>query len=203
MQKEKQELLKAILVDLDIISTFRRWFNNPEEKLEELIGILSSDNYRITDFKGISEIRRRALFAECFPERDIYLHRNICKYLLHMYDIRECKSCNRLLSVSDFRPNSSRSDGLNGQCKTCQSNKTKLTQPARQAVYKAKGIERIVPWTNMQEISKFYSMCPEGYHVDHVVPMQGELVSGLHVLANLQYLSAYENIKKHNKFIAE
>ena len=203
MQKEKQGIIRAILVDLDTLSIFKRWFSNPEEKLEELISILSSDSYLITSFKGISAIRRRLLFAECFPERNQYLHKNICKYLLHMYDIRECKSCNRLLNTSDFRTNSGKSDGLNGQCKTCQSNKTKVTQPARQAVYKAKSLERIVPWTNMQEISKFYSRCPEGHHVDHIVPMQGEIVSGLHVLDNLQYLSALENIKKHNKFIAE
>ena len=38
------------------------------------------------------------------------------------------------------------------------------------------------------------------WHVDHIVPIQGELVSGLHVIENLQVIPAIENIKKKNKF---
>ena len=40
----------------------------------------------------------------------------------------------------------------------------------------------------------------EPWHVDHVVPLQGELVSGLHVANNLQILRGVDNIRKKNKF---
>ena len=38
------------------------------------------------------------------------------------------------------------------------------------------------------------------WHVDHIVPIQGKLVSGLHVIENLQVIPGVENIKKKNKF---
>jgi hypothetical protein len=55
----------------------------------------------------------------------------------------------------------------------------------------------------VEAIKDFYQNCPEGFHVDHIVPITHPLVSGLHVLANLQYLPARENSSKRNKFEIE
>lgn len=40
----------------------------------------------------------------------------------------------------------------------------------------------------------------EPWHVDHVIPLQGDLVSGLHVPTNLQVMRGVENVRKHKKF---
>lgn len=63
-----------------------------------------------------------------------------------------------------------------------------------------KRVQRNTPsWVSMKEIRDFYLQCPKGFHVDHIVPLNGKLVSGLHVLGNLQYLPASENMSKGNR----
>lgn len=66
--------------------------------------------------------------------------------------------------------------------------------------YKLAKMNRTPEWADNKAIVAFYEGCPEGHHVDHIVPLQGHNVSGLHVLENLQYLPALENIAKGNRY---
>lgn len=93
--------------------------------------------------------------------------------------------------------------------KRSKGNKTRLRHGlwGTPTYWKIKGAEkraaklkRTPSWADKGSIDEFYRNCPPGYTVDHIVPLQGKLVSGLHILGNLQYLTQFDNFSKHNKF---
>lgn len=68
---------------------------------------------------------------------------------------------------------------------------------------------RRAPWASAEAIADMYRQAKTlsaqtgvPHHVDHVIPLLGEFVSGLHVETNLQILPAAENIQKRNRFEA-
>jgi hypothetical protein len=106
-----------------------------------------------------------------------------------------CYHRNREVSISRFK-------------EWAKNNKGKVLANVRK--YELAKINRTPQWLDnddvwiIQEIYdlayKRYEMTGIKWHVDHIIPLQGKLVSGLHVPSNLQVIPAYTNISKGNKF---
>lgn len=126
---------------------------------------------------------------------------SVRQQLLEHVGYKYCSGCDGLLYLAGFNNSKSR-------CKVCLkgafteyyvANKASIIN--RVTIRNTLKISRIPSWANLAKIKEFYAKCPEGCHVDHIVPLQGELVSGLHVENNLQYLTAEENLRKGNKWV--
>lgn len=120
---------------------------------------------------------------------------------------------------SNFSRYVSAFDGLDTFCLRCKANnnaafyagnkdtyhKTYIKEHrqeyvARNAQRKARKLQATPGWADLEKIRKIYNSCPEGYHVDHIIPLVNNLVCGLHVENNLQIITAEENLRKGNKF---
>jgi hypothetical protein len=71
---------------------------------------------------------------------------------------------------------------------------------------RAQKLNATPPWAELEKIAVLYkkakwleSLTGLTYHVDHVIPLQGKDVCGLHVWENLQILEKTLNLQKYNK----
>lgn len=71
---------------------------------------------------------------------------------------------------------------------------------ARSTKYRVSKLSLTPKWANLNEIKSIYKDCPDGFHVDHIIPLQGKFAIGIHAKYNLQYLVAIENTTKKNNF---
>lgn len=62
-------------------------------------------------------------------------------------------------------------------------------------------------WANLEQIKRIYTACASitkrtgvEHHVDHIIPLQGESVCGLHVEKNLAIIPAQMNLQKSNTY---
>ena len=87
----------------------------------------------------------------------------------------------------------------------------KVKKLASGSKYRATKLNATPSWLtkdHFKQIESFYERAKEleeatgeKFHVDHIIPLQSKIVSGLHVPWNLQVLTEEENLRKSNKVI--
>jgi hypothetical protein len=83
----------------------------------------------------------------------------------------------------------------------------KAKQNAYVRAYQSRKKQALPSWADLKKIEEFYMNSSRltqetkiKHEVDHIVPLQGKMVCGLHVENNLQILTKTDNIKKRNNF---
>lgn len=142
-------------------------------------------------------------FTDSFPEKVCRRNNHYLWFLEHR-GLKHCPRCGYVKYPAEFHANGSKYDGLSSWCISCQAANQKdnpLLWREYRAMRRARELMATPAWADNNKIREIYANCPEGYHVDHIVPLKGTLVCGLHVEYNLQYLPALDNLQKGNKYI--
>lgn len=94
-----------------------------------------------------------------------------------------------------------------GAAKRRKNNKGKIN--ANTAKRRSTKLQATLPWLTKEQLKQIRDIYIEAakrtketgisHHVDHIIPLQGKNVRGLHVPWNLQILTAKENLSKNNK----
>jgi 5-methylcytosine-specific restriction endonuclease McrA len=111
---------------------------------------------------------------------------------------RSCVACKRILT-NKIRPKYYDKDYVKAAKKKWER-ENPLKCSLKVANRRAKKKNATPIWVDLKAIEKFYLERPDGYEVDHIIPLVSKTVCGLHVPWNLQYLTRSENIAKGNRF---
>ena len=141
---------------------------------------------------------------------------------------KTCSNCGGVKAISDFAKHKTGKYGVSAMCKACkntyrsqyyEANKEKSLEYSRKwsasnlakkraatAKRKAFLLKATPKWADEILIRRVYSeadfltkVTGIRYEVDHVIPLQGKRVCGLHVQNNLQVIKLVDNRKKAYK----
>ena len=143
--------------------------------------------------------------------------------------MKTCPRCTTDKPFDAFYKDKSRLDGLTPVCKECRNsyqlsyqrkNRDKIRSinnawasrnlgnvNNRSNKRRAARLNATPGWADLDQIKRIYEECAEltektgvPHHVDHIIPLQGDNVCGLHVENNLRIIPATDNIVKGNTY---
>jgi len=163
---------------------------------DQLLNVLQQTEYNLAKDLGYSSGGLSKLIKKLWSDKPL-TSKKLCTYILSKNNLCFCVNCNTVYDLENFYKNKDRKVS---HCKKCSDKLTNPSQAYRTALYRASRLQATPSWANLTKIEEIYLNCPEGFHVDHIIPLNGVNICGLHVENNLQYLSAKDNCSKGNKF---
>jgi hypothetical protein len=139
---------------------------------------------------------------------DIIKEKKRIKYALNPHKER----AQAIIRSTEWRKNNSDHENT----KLCKKNyklsiKGKISNNIYNAKRRAAKMNRTPKWIGKEEmflINEAYELATLrtkqfgfAWHVDHIIPLLGKFVSGLHVPENLQVIPGKDNISKSNKYL--
>lgn len=112
--------------------------------------------------------------------------------------VKLCKACGRETHRPVYCSDQCNPRRLSNLTKNEKHQRSRSMHNEAWARYMAKKKNQTPENADINAIQQFYINCPEGYEVDHIIPISK---GGLHTLDNLQYLTISENRKKSNKIL--
>lgn len=133
------------------------------------------------------------------------MSRRTCKKCFSKFDTTRCGACSRKRALLWAKQNKEK---RNQRCRHTYS-----IFPAKRLAYvnnrRARKLQATPLWANTFFIEEIYHLATLrtklsgfAWEVDHIVPLQGKRVCGLHVENNLQVIPASKNRSKGNKHVS-
>ena len=130
--------------------------------------------------------------------------------------VKQCTKCQQTRNRNEFNKDKYQKDGLKIYCKACDraysanwSKNNRGKANAKRSRYRVAKLNRMLKWGKLHlkpEIEVWYRRAQlatifmeELYEVEHIEPLQGKDVCGLHVPWNLTLLTKKENASKGNR----
>ena len=120
-----------------------------------------------------------------------------------------CINCHRITSATHIKNNPEKRRELRKEYRKRYPEKIRANH-ARRRAYKLNRVPKWLTKEDMKAIQDIYAEATRKtletgipHHVDHIIPLRGKLISGLHVPTNLQVIPATQNMQKYNAYICK
>ena len=193
MQNFQYETKYLALKEIFELENIYNTWTSKKVTAEEYLQVISLSKYSLVGNLPLSAQGIFKLNKKLMPDKEN--NTKPCTYLLHKYGLKYCPKCTHVYELEEFYDG-----GKDTYCRKCFC---QLVVPARRITeaYKRATKKSATPsWANLDKIKEIYNNCATGNHIDHIIPLRGDLVCGLHVENNMREIPAYDNILKSNYF---